>query len=44
MSWLLTKICHKCYQEENNIEHMVLNENTFCDEHRKTIFEMGEVK
>lgn len=34
MSWLLTKICHKCYQEENNIEHMVLNENTFCDEHR----------
>ena len=35
MSWLLTKICHACYQEENNIEAMSINTNTLCDEHRK---------
>lgn len=42
MSWLLTKICHACYQEENEIENMKLNENTFCDNHRINIFQIAE--
>ena len=34
MSWLLTQICHACYQEENNIEAMSINTNTLCQTHR----------